>query len=283
MASNNDGQLAELTGFRRHHVHLSNKSATAHVHQHSSNSDKEVNKHTSEQSYLNNHLENYNEFNPKKLKRLTLDWTSPYFKQIKANATAQQKAQPSSPASQYKIMQTNDNSLLIIAELMHLILRQISLEGMASWSATSIKQRHNAWRNTLLQKGLSNDQLEAAFKLLTDHITLLLADPRGQWLFAKEHQDNSIEHSFSTVINGKIVRSVLDRSFIDDQDVRWLICYPMASVTPESFEFFLNEQQKFYHKQLLPYAKKLRENEHRLIRMGLYFPLLNAWHEWSVA
>jgi ATP-dependent helicase/nuclease subunit A len=44
---------------------------------------------------------------------------------------------------------------------------------------------------------------------------------------------------------------------------------------------FLNEEQRRYTPQLEAYASLLRRVKTGPIMLGLYFPLLNEWREWS--
>ena len=46
-------------------------------------------------------------------------------------------------------------------------------------------------------------------------------------------------------------------------------------------EAFLDREQERYRGQLEHYAALLRKLDPRPIRLGLYFPLLNGWREWS--
>ena len=46
-------------------------------------------------------------------------------------------------------------------------------------------------------------------------------------------------------------------------------------------EAFLDREQERYRKQLEQYAKLMRGLDGRQIRMGLYFPLLKGWREWT--
>lgn len=44
---------------------------------------------------------------------------------------------------------------------------------------------------------------------------------------------------------------------------------------------FLNAEQTQYREQLEQYARAFRAIEKMPIRLGLYFPMMSAWREWS--
>ena len=77
------------------------------------------------------------------------------------------------------------------------------------------------------------------------------------------------------------MRSVVDRTFVDSQGVRWVVDYKTASHQGANEEQFLDREVERYRPQLRRYAKLLQRLDGRPVRVGLYFPLLKAWREWS--
>ena len=47
-------------------------------------------------------------------------------------------------------------------------------------------------------------------------------------------------------------------------------------------ETFLDREVERYRPQLNRYARLLKRMDGRPVKMGLYFPLLKAWREWSL-
>jgi hypothetical protein len=109
----------------------------------------------------------------------------------------------------------------------------------------------------------------------------ILNDPRGQWIFAQDQRDVKNEFPITTVSEEQIHHYVIDRTFIDKQDVRWIIDFKTAIPKGVGTERFLQDQQQLYQSQLTSYAEALRSIETRTICLGLYFPLFSGWCEWQ--
>ena len=81
----------------------------------------------------------------------------------------------------------------------------------------------------------------------------------------------------------KFVHLVLDRTFVDPEGVRWIVDFKLSRHEGADAEAFLNREQERYRTQLEIYAQVMREIDPRPIRVGLYFPLVPGWREWSPA
>ena len=77
-----------------------------------------------------------------------------------------------------------------------------------------------------------------------------------------------------------IVSVVIDRTFVDEQGVRWIVDYKSSSHEGADLDGFLASEQERYRPQLERYAALMRHLGPEPIRLGLYFPLLSAWRSW---
>ena len=80
---------------------------------------------------------------------------------------------------------------------------------------------------------------------------------------------------------GEVARVVFDRSFIDDQGVRWVIDYKTSRHIGGGLEEFLDREVERYRPQLQRYALLAQRLGPEPVRLGLYFPLMRAWREWA--
>ena len=71
------------------------------------------------------------------------------------------------------------------------------------------------------------------------------------------------------------------RTFVDEHGTRWIIDYKTGIHTGGGVNEFLDREQERYRGQLERYAGVMSKMEQRPIRLGLYFPLLGGWREWS--
>lgn len=140
-------------------------------------------------------------------------------------------------------------------------------------------------RDTLLaalrQEGLDGRKLDEAQSRAVSALTNMTGDDRGRWILSL-HQDDQREYALSTVVQGRVRRHVLDRTFVAG-GTRWIIDYKTGSHTGGSTEIFLDNEQERYRAQLESYARVFRSMDSRPIRLGLYFPMLQGWREWVFA
>ncbi|MGH7908492.1 MAG: PD-(D/E)XK nuclease family protein, partial [Thermodesulfobacteriota bacterium] len=95
------------------------------------------------------------------------------------------------------------------------------------------------------------------------------------------HHDAQSELKLTGVGQDGIVNIVVDRTFVDEQGTRWIVDYKTGTHEGGDVEAFLDREQARYRAQLEQYAALLRGPDARPVRLGLYFPLLSGWREWS--
>ena len=94
--------------------------------------------------------------------------------------------------------------------------------------------------------------------------------PFAAWILDPEHKMCHNEYAITIKKSGVIKNIVIDRTFIDNNNDRWIIDYKTTSEKPLDFESFAAEQKNKYYKQLLEYAQAFR-SENRNIICCLYF------------
>jgi len=148
--------------------------------------------------------------------------------------------------------------------------RAITIAGMA-----------DRVRLQLRNLGASNDQLEQAVKKIIGAVNKTLTDDRGQWILNPEHSQARSEWDISAPIDGLVKRIVIDRTFVDDEGVRWIIDYKTGDHTGSDLDAFLDAEQERYAAQLQRYAAIVARMESRPVKAALYFPLLQGWREFD--
>jgi len=107
------------------------------------------------------------------------------------------------------------------------------------------------------------------------------ADERGRWLLDPEHREAASELALSGQVDGEVVDAIIDRTFIDGDGTRWIVDYKTGTHEGAGLDAFLDSEQARYRPQLERYARLVRHLGPERVRVGLYFPLLAAWREWS--
>ena len=128
--------------------------------------------------------------------------------------------------------------------------------------------------------GVPEEELETACDWVEQALTNVLKDPRGQWVLAS-HEDQKNEYALSGIHEGNVINIIIDRTFIDEKGIRWIVDYKTSRHESGDTDDFLDLQQKRYRDQLKKYAGIMSSLDDRPIRLGLYFPLLRGWREWA--
>lgn len=175
----------------------------------------------------------------------------------------------------------HDHHPKFIGVILHQILQQICLQGSSWWESQLFEQKTIYCKTQLIQLGLLPIHLEMALKTLLNAIQNTLQDPRGQWII-KPHQEAQSELKLTAIIDNQVKSLILDRTFVDESNHRWIIDYKTASPGDgKHLNDFLNAEKIKYAKQLDHYARAIRQIDQRPIHLGLYFPLISGWLAWQ--
>ncbi|MCR4333399.1 MAG: UvrD-helicase domain-containing protein [Sulfuricaulis sp.] len=170
-----------------------------------------------------------------------------------------------------------------VGTLVHWVLQHIGRDGLENWDRERIGKLRPVLARRLAEEGVPPAQLEAAVARAETALTRTLSDERGRWILDQVHSDAHGEYALSGIIDGEIVNAILDRTFVDDKGVRWIIDYKASSHEGGGLDEFLDRECERYAAQLERYATLMGKIDARPIRLGLYFPLLGGWREWAPA
>jgi ATP-dependent helicase/nuclease subunit A len=163
---------------------------------------------------------------------------------------------------------------------LHGFLQQIARDGLAAWDESSVRSRRGAYRAVLTNLGVPPGQLAWAVERVEAGLVRTLRDPRGHWVL-DHHEDAATELAIAGLLDGSLFEAVIDRTFIDEAGVRWIIDYKTSTHEGAGLENFLEQERERYREQLERYARLMVQRDDRPIRLGLYFPLLGEWLEWG--
>lgn len=106
-------------------------------------------------------------------------------------------------------------------------------------------------------------------------------DERGQWILAN-HPGAQSEFAITAMLNGKVEKLIIDRTFIDAAGTRWIIDYKTTLLQHSDMDQFLEKEQAKYLAKMQTYHDAMQLIEQRPTRLGLYFLAYPAWHEWQL-
>jgi ATP-dependent exoDNAse (exonuclease V) beta subunit len=163
---------------------------------------------------------------------------------------------------------------------LHAFLQRIAREGLEAWDESAVRSRRGLFRTVLANLGVPQEELGETAERVETGLLRALRDPRGRWVL-EAHADAECELSIAGLIEGKLFEAVIDRTFVDEQGVRWIIDYKTSDHQGSDVDAFLDNERTRYQEQLERYARLLFQRDARPIRLGLYFPLLSGWREWA--
>jgi len=163
------------------------------------------------------------------------------------------------------------NQARCLGTVLHSIFQSLAKPGAGVRAGA--EQLKPALAAALLGEGLPYGQLEHAVADGLRAIENMLEDETGQWIL-KHHREHRSEFPLTGFLDGSYKNRIIDRTFIDENDVRWIIDYKTGEHEGTELEAFFEEEKKRYRRQLEEYAELIRlGGETRRIRKALYYPL----------
>jgi ATP-dependent exoDNAse (exonuclease V) beta subunit len=161
--------------------------------------------------------------------------------------------------------------------VIHRLIEQLTRYGSESWLARGVERKQLLLQPLLQQGGMTVDEITNVSALVIDCIDTMLNDERGQWLLQRDRAESSTEWELMTAAGQ---RYVVDRSFVDDAGVRWIIDYKSSQPhAGEPLADFLRRESAAYAPQLQLYRELVAQIDTRPIKTALYFPRIPHWLE----
>jgi ATP-dependent exoDNAse (exonuclease V) beta subunit len=151
-------------------------------------------------------------------------------------------------------------------------------DGVGGWSRERVEGRAPAYQAALSALGVPSAELAQAVEEVERALTRVLEDERGRWILASRVKA-ACEYPLCGIVDGEIVSVRIDRTFVDEDGIRWIVDYKTSSHEGAGLEAFLDNETERYQGQLELYRRIFLAMEDRPVRAALYFPLLNGWRE----
>jgi len=167
---------------------------------------------------------------------------------------------------------------------LHGFLQRIAREGLNVWDETRVRSCRGTYRAVLTNLGVQPGDLAWTAERVESGLLRTLRDPRGRWVLGP-HSEAASELPMAGLMDGKLCEAVIDRTFVDEDGVRWIIDYKTSAHEGDALENFLEREKDRYREQLERYARLMVQradsSSGQPVRLGLYFPLLGEWLEWG--
>ncbi|MYD45213.1 MAG: AAA family ATPase [Gammaproteobacteria bacterium] len=159
---------------------------------------------------------------------------------------------------------------LVLGKLVHRELNWLSQTTQREnvFSAERIAN----WQQFLRAEGLCNEEISLLVKKTQKHLNNVLNHDIGQWIISPNQREASSESAYTANIDGELLEIVIDRTFIDDADVRWIIDFKTTTMNEDfSHEELLKESEQRHGKQLSRYASIMQMCDPKTIKCGIYY------------
>jgi ATP-dependent helicase/nuclease subunit A len=165
-----------------------------------------------------------------------------------------------------------------IGTVVHAWLSRLTQQARLA-APEAVARESGTARAQLRRAGVPEHELARALERVLAAVRQSLTDERGRWILAAAHAEAHSEWQLSGVSGGRLRSVVIDRSFIDEHGVRWVIDYKTSTHEGGGLEEFLDQEIERYRAQLTTYRDLARGLGPQAVRAALYFPLLGAFRE----
>lgn len=159
-----------------------------------------------------------------------------------------------------------------VGTVVHRVLKQMRAPDNLEFEESMLS-------NALRDEGIADNRIKDALSRAKQALQNIKLDRRGRWIL-KQHESDQREFEVSCIEDGKAVLRILDRTFVEN-GTRWIIDYKAGRRTGGDREAFLDKEKDRYRKQLEGYASVMQKRDSRPIMLGLYYPMIGGWREWS--
>ncbi len=170
-----------------------------------------------------------------------------------------------------------------VGTVIHRLLQELGQRGPdqsdREWQAQAVA----FGRQQLRALGIDAAELDQACATVAAALATTVSSTRGRWLFAPEHEQARSELCLAGLSAAASGRIIIDRTFVAADGRRWIVDFKTGTHSGGDRDAYLDSEVLRYRPQLQRYARIMTDFETRPIMLGLYFPLLDAWREWSYA
>ncbi len=127
------------------------------------------------------------------------------------------------------------------------------------------------WKLKLENFSETTDELNKSLCFIEETIKKTTSNEDLKWIFDNSITDSRSEFSISAIQNGQPKTYIIDRTFIDKENIRWIIDYKTGNPDTQNETEFVERQSKIHAPQLNQYKALFNKLESRKIKTALLF------------
>ena len=165
------------------------------------------------------------------------------------------------------------NEARCLGNVLHRSFETIVKEGLEHWDERRVDKMRSSLEAALMAEGMSPLNLEVTTDKGLRALKNILKDENGRRILQRyEHEES--EYALTFKDNRNFRTKIVDRTYVDEEGVRWIIDYKTGERTGGNVEGFFKQEIERYRSQLESYEQLIRlQGETRPIKKALYYPL----------
>ena len=210
------------------------------------------------------------------LHRLSSDWQPPQFPPGLSSTPPREP----DPGEEDIVFDWAGEAVRCAGTCVHGWLLIMAGQGLKEWDVQKVHSLRHVFALQLSHLGVREPDIEQSVDLVQEAMRNTLRQDLGRWIL-DSHPQAENEYALSGLDRGRVISVVMDRTFVDENGTRWIIDYKTGRHEGKHVQGFLDREKSRYQGQMETYARLMQAREQRPIRLGLYFPLLSGWREWT--
>ncbi len=153
---------------------------------------------------------------------------------------------------------------------LHKLLENVGLRRQSFQQI--IDNQYKAITCSLAEQLPEQSERELALNKIQKAVNLMQKDTKLNWIL-QSHLEAQCEWAISHCENNEITNMIIDRTFVDENNVRWIIDYKTGEHLGSDLDSFLESEKRRYKEQLNKYVNAVQKLDTREIRKALYYPM----------
>lgn len=159
-----------------------------------------------------------------------------------------------------------------IGTVLHRLLEWAGRIGVENLSGAEQARLVEKVPRLLASEGLRVASDDSRVLIVREAFSATLKDAEGRWLLSGRHREAACELAISGRLGDDTVHRIIDRTFVDEDDVRWIIDFKSSHHEGGDVDAFYASEKERYAGQLAVYAHLMRALDGRPTRCALYLP-----------
>jgi len=165
------------------------------------------------------------------------------------------------------------NKTRLLGNVLHQCFRDIAEQGLDKWDTARLDKYAPKIKSALLGQGLSSAETESACRQGMEALRNILDDATGRWILS-DHLEARSEYGLTRADGKNFVSKKIDRTFVDENNARWIIDYKTSPHEGADMETFFQQEKERYRGKMNQYEEMVKSSgETRPIKKALYYPI----------